>query len=46
MPPAQDQCLLDAVELFRVVDLRGFERVELRKHEGVGVRKEALAPPR
>ncbi len=44
MPPAQDQCVLDAIELFQIVDLRSFERIKIGKHERV--RKKALAPPR
>jgi hypothetical protein len=42
MPPAQNQRVLDAIELLRIVDLRRFERVEIWKHQRI--RKEALAP--
>lgn len=42
VPPAQNQSMLDAIELFRIVDLRRFERVECWKHESV--RKETPAP--
>ena len=43
MPPAQDQSMLDDTELFRIVDLCGFEHIKTRKHERV--RKNAPAPP-